>query len=87
MSRLHLAVSADRECRWKQIRLDCCKNQPKDQFALRIPIDGDLKNPKEDAFSAFLSIFSNAFGKAFTRNTDGNVNFSDALRAEGTKSK
>ena len=67
--------------------MEIFKNQPKDQFALRIPIDGDLKNPKEDAFSAFLSIFSNAFGKAFTRNTDGNVNFSDALRAEGTKSK
>lgn len=59
------------------------KNQPKDQFALRVPVAGNLRNPDKDAWSAFFSIFSNAFGKAFTRDTDGRINFSDALRAEG----
>ncbi len=56
------------------------KNHPKDQFALRIPIAGNLDSPKEDGWSAFFSIFQNAFGKAFTRNTDGSIGFFDALR-------
>lgn len=59
------------------------KNQPQDQFALRIPIQGSLRNPDRDTWAAFLSIFSNAFGKAFSRDTDGNINFRDALEGGG----
>lgn len=58
------------------------QNQPKDQFALRIPIEGKLDNPDQDLWSAFLSIFSNAFGQAFTKNEDGTINFMDAVKKE-----
>jgi hypothetical protein len=56
------------------------KNHPKDQFALRIPIEGDLSNPDKDGWAAFLSIFENAFGKAFSRDTEGRIDFKDALQ-------
>ncbi len=55
------------------------KNHGKDQFALRVPIEGKIDNPQQGTWAAFLSIFSNAFGNAFPRNTDGNINFTDAL--------
>ncbi len=58
------------------------KNHPQDQFALRVPVEGDLNNPDKDAWSAFLSIFQNAFGQAFSKDTDGNINFNDALIEE-----
>lgn len=55
------------------------ENQPKDQFAIRIPVEGKLDDPEEDLWSAFISIFSNAFGQAFQKNEDGTINFQDAL--------
>lgn len=55
------------------------KNHPNDQFAMRIPIEGDLNNPDKDIWSAFVSICQNAFGQAFKKDTDGNVNFNNAL--------
>ncbi|MDF2368220.1 DUF748 domain-containing protein [Sneathiella sp.] len=55
------------------------ENQPKDQFAIRIPVEGKLDDPEEDLWSAFISIFSNAFGQAFKKNEDGTINFQDAL--------
>lgn len=56
------------------------KNFPEDQFALRLPIEGRLDSPEGSGMAAFFSIFSNAFGGAFPRDTDGNINFKDALR-------
>jgi hypothetical protein len=58
------------------------KNHPEDQFALRVPLTGDLKNPDKDMWSAFFSIFSNAFGEAFTRNPDGTIEFQDNMQEE-----
>lgn len=55
------------------------KNHERDQFALRIPIEGRLENPEGNAWSGFWSIFENAFGKAFPRRTDGTLNFQHAL--------
>lgn len=55
------------------------KNHSEDQFALRLPIEGRIDNPQGSAWSAFFSVFSNAFGTAFPRDTDGNINFRDAL--------
>jgi hypothetical protein len=60
--------------------MEIFKNHPKDQFALRVPVEGNINDPKKDAWAAFVSIFQNAFGHAFTRNTDGSVKFIDALR-------
>ena len=55
------------------------KNHSEDQFALRLPIEGRIDNPQGSVWSAFTSIFSNAFAGAFPRDTDGNINFRDAL--------
>ena len=59
--------------------MEVFENQPKDQFAMRIPIEGDINDPDQDLWSGFFSIFSNAFGGAFTKDIDGNVSFNDAL--------
>lgn len=63
------------------------KNHPKDQFALNIPINGTLNNPDQDTWAAFRSIFRNAFGEAFKRNTDGKISFKDALKVPATTDK
>lgn len=55
------------------------KNHGQDQFALRIPVEGRIDSAETDMWSGFFSIFSNAFVKAFPRNTDGTVNLQDAL--------
>lgn len=59
--------------------MELFKNHPHDQFAMRVPIEGNLNNPDTDGWGAFWSIFKNAFGKAFSRDTDGNISFNDAL--------
>ncbi len=59
--------------------MEAFKNQHKDQFAMRIPIEGKLENPKEDSWRGFLSIFSNAFKHAFKRNVDGTISYKDIL--------
>jgi hypothetical protein len=69
---------------WKMLVaafMEIFKNHPRDQFALRIPVRGNIHHPGEDGWSAFFSIFENAFGRAFTRNVDGSVTFSDAVKA------
>ncbi len=58
--------------------IELFENQPKDQFAARVPIEGDLNNPDEDMWAAFFSIFKNAFGQAFSKDEDGTVEFNDA---------
>lgn len=67
---------------WESIAsffIEIFENQSSDQFAMRIPIEGDLNNPDRDMWRGFLSIFSNAFGRAFSKNEDGSINFKDAL--------
>ncbi|MGK2870826.1 MAG: DUF748 domain-containing protein [Alphaproteobacteria bacterium] len=58
------------------------QNHPTDQFAMRIPIEGDINNPDQNIWAAFLSIFENAFGKAFSKDADGNIDFSDIPQQE-----
>ena len=60
--------------------MEIFENQEQDQFAFRIPIEGSLDDQNRNGWAAFLSIFQNAFGQAFTRNEDGTINFRDALR-------
>mgnify|MGYP006287602217 CR=1 FL=1 len=59
--------------------MEIFENQPEDQFAFRVPIEGNLDDPDRDGWAAFLSIFDNAFGQAFTRDTDGNIRFEELL--------
>lgn len=63
--------------------IEIFENQEEDQFALRIPIEGNLGDPDSDNWSAFLSVFENAFGNAFTRDEDGTINFRDAIKDYG----
>ena len=62
--------------------MELFENQPQDQFAFRLPIEGDISNPEQDGWSAFLSIFQNAFGQAFSDDTDNAVSLKDALRGD-----
>jgi hypothetical protein len=67
---------------WKSIAslfVDTFKNDEKNQFALRIPFKGQLKDPKENFWAGFWSIFSNAFNEAFKKDVDGNINLKDIL--------
>ncbi len=59
--------------------MEIFENQPNDQIALRIPIEGNLNDIKTDMFSGIISILSNAFGEAFTKQEDGTISFSDAF--------
>jgi len=48
-------------------------NQPKDRFATRVPLSGNINDVKTSAWPALWSIFSNAFIKAFEKNTEGTI--------------
>lgn len=58
--------------------MELFQNQEKDQFALRVPLEGNLNDPEQDGWAAFWSIFKNAFGQAFTKQEDGTIEFNDA---------
>lgn len=63
--------------------LELFENQSQDQFAMRIPVEGNLNSPEQEFWiDGFLSIFSNAFGRAFSKNEDGTINFQDALEGD-----
>jgi hypothetical protein len=47
------------------------KNQPADQFATRIPIHGNLKDPKLNRWDALVAILRNAFQAAFRPQFEG----------------
>jgi hypothetical protein len=51
------------------------KNQKQNQFATKVPLEGDLNNIKTDVWPAVWNIFRNAFVKAFKHNTDNSVQF------------
>ncbi len=59
--------------------MEVFENQPEDQFAFSIPIEGNLDDPDRGTWAAFLSIFDNAFGQAFTRDTEGRIRFEELL--------
>ncbi|MFI9653542.1 DUF748 domain-containing protein [Guyparkeria sp. GHLCS8-2] len=59
--------------------MEVFENQPEDQFAFSIPIEGNLDDPDRGTWAAFLSIFDNAFGQAFTRDTEGRIHFEELL--------
>jgi len=55
------------------------ENQKEDQFATKVPIQGDLKNVKSGVWPTIWNVFRNAFVSAFEKNTDNTVKFSDSL--------
>lgn len=52
------------------------ENQPKDQLATKVPLQGDLNEPETAILPAIWNVFLNAFVEAFTKNIDGTVKFS-----------
>ena len=53
------------------------QNHPKDQFATKIPLEGDLNSPETKVWPTVGNIFKNAFIKAFLGETDDSVSFED----------
>ncbi len=66
------------------IVIEILENQPRDQFATRVPLEGRLDGMETNGWEAFLAILRNAFVQAFQRNTDGSIDFffTDAGGAE-----
>lgn len=54
------------------------ENQSRDQFATKIPLEGNLKNIQTDTWPSIWNIFRNAFVKAFEKNTDDSVEFEES---------
>ncbi|BES72322.1 DUF748 domain-containing protein [Marinobacter nanhaiticus D15-8W] len=50
------------------------ENQPKDQFATRIPIEGQIDSPDTETLAAIINVLRNAFINAFEAELEGSVN-------------
>lgn len=61
------------------------ENQPKDQFATKIPIQGRLDAPGIDLFDAVNAVFRNAFVQAFMPWFDESVDIKSYRRKPGVK--
>lgn len=59
------------------------ENQKENQFATKVPLEGNLNNVGTRVWPTVWNIFSNAFVKAFEKNTDNTVEFGDQVA--GTK--
>ncbi|MEJ0032717.1 MAG: DUF748 domain-containing protein [Bacteroidota bacterium] len=57
---------------------DVFKNQKENQFATKVPIEGDLNKLQTGTWPTVWNIFRNAFVKAFDRDTDNSVQFTGA---------
>lgn len=61
--------------------MEIFQNQPRDQFATRVELEGDISDPDANIWSTIAGILRNAFIEAFSRGTEGTVDFSDAPAA------
>ncbi|UII26473.1 DUF748 domain-containing protein [Fulvivirga maritima] len=55
------------------------ENHPHDQFATKVPMKGDLNNPKTKIWPTIGNIFKNAFIEAIKKKTDDTVSFDDVV--------
>ena len=53
------------------------ENQPKDQFASKVPIEGNLNDLEAGVWASIGAIFKNAFIEALSKNIEGSIDFSD----------
>lgn len=53
------------------------ENQKKDQFATKVPLEGNLNDVDADVWPKVWNIFKNAFVKAFEMNTENAIQFVD----------
>jgi hypothetical protein len=56
------------------------KNKPKDSFATKIPIEGNLNDPDIKLWTLITNIFRNAFIKPFMNEVDNDIQFKDAVQ-------
>ncbi len=61
------------------------KNQPKDRFGARVPIEGDIKNPKASIVETLSSVLQNAFIKALSPNIEEKITLESAKPEKGTR--
>jgi hypothetical protein len=61
------------------------ENQSEDQFATKVPLDGNLKNIKTSTWPTIWNIFRNAFEKAFEKNTDNTIKFEESKVSDNKK--
>jgi hypothetical protein len=54
------------------------KNKPRDSFATKVPVEGDLNNPDFGIWELIKNIFRNGFIRPFENQVDNEVRFSDA---------
>lgn len=55
------------------------ENQEENQFATKVPLQGNLKDVKSGVWPTIWNVFRNAFVKAFERSTDNTIKFSDTV--------
>jgi hypothetical protein len=54
------------------------KNKPKDSFATKVPIEGDLNNPDIKLWKLITNTFRNGFITPFKNQVDNDIKFNDA---------
>ncbi len=57
--------------------LELFENQGKDQFATKIPLEGNLNAPETKVWPTLINVLRNAFVEAFTKTTDGTIDFGE----------
>jgi uncharacterized protein involved in outer membrane biogenesis len=62
--------------------VEILENQPKDQFATKIPISGPIKSPDTELFATIGGVLKNAFVSAFRPFYDNSISLKKARQAE-----
>lgn len=63
------------------------ENQPKDRFATKIPLEGDINNPRANIFFAIVQILENAFINALQPSIDQQINLAAVDERQEEKKK
>jgi hypothetical protein len=53
------------------------ENQPKEQLATRIPLQGNLEDPEADVFTSIFNVLRNAFVAAFSQSVEHSISIGD----------
>jgi hypothetical protein len=57
------------------------ENQKENQFATKVPLEGNLKDVKSGVWPTIWNVFRNGFIKAFEKNTDNTIQFTTSKKA------
>ena len=63
------------------------KNQPKDRFATKVPIEGEFGKPDVDLWTTIGNVFRNAFVKAFSPAVDESIALTEPREKQDSKRK